>query len=44
MIKILFICYKTFDVNDNVTSVVIPVNEEYYEIKKWRETKERSLD
>ena len=26
--------YKTFDVNDNVTSVVIPVNEEYYEIKK----------
>ena len=25
--------YKTFDVNDNVTSVVIPVNEEYYEIK-----------
>ena len=23
--------YKTFDVNDNVTSVVIPVNEEYYE-------------
>ena len=25
--------YKIFDVNDNVTSVVIPVNEEYYEIK-----------
>lgn len=25
--------YKTFDINDNVTSVVIPVNEEYYEIK-----------
>ena len=25
--------YKTFDVNDNITSVVIPVNEEYYEIK-----------
>ncbi len=23
--------YKTFDVNDNVTSMVIPVNEEYYE-------------
>lgn len=25
--------YKSFDVNDNVTSVVIPVNEDYYEIK-----------
>ena len=25
--------YKIFDVNDNITSVVIPVNEEYYEIK-----------
>ena len=25
--------YKLFDVNDNVTSVVIPVNEDYYEIK-----------
>ena len=27
--------YKMFDANDNVTSMVIPVNEEYYE-KKWR--------
>ena len=26
--------YKLFDANDNVTSVVIPVNEEYYSIKK----------
>lgn len=25
--------YKTFDIMDNVTSVVIPVNEEYMEIK-----------
>ena len=25
--------YKIFDVTDNVTSVVIPVNEEYMEIK-----------
>ena len=25
--------YKIFDVNDNITSVVIPVNEEYYDIK-----------
>lgn len=25
--------YKSFEVNDNVTSVVIPVNEDYYEIK-----------
>ena len=25
--------YKVFDVNDNITSVVIPVNEEYYDIK-----------
>ena len=25
--------YKSFEANDNVTSVVIPVNEEYYEIK-----------
>jgi predicted HTH transcriptional regulator len=25
--------YKTFDSNDNVTSVVIPVNEEYYKTK-----------
>ena len=31
--------YKTFDVNDNVTSVVIPVNEEYYEIKNGTKTK-----
>ena len=26
--------YKLFDANDNVTSVVIPVNEDYYSIKK----------
>ena len=25
--------YKVFDANDNITSVVIPVSEEYYEIK-----------
>lgn len=25
--------YKTFDITDNITSVVIPVNEEYMEIK-----------
>ena len=25
--------YRTFGVNDNITSVVIPVNEEYYEVK-----------
>ena len=31
--------YKIFDVNDNVTSVVIPVNEEYYEIKKGSKPK-----
>ena len=31
--------YKTFDVNDNVTSVVIPVNEEYYEIKNGTKPK-----
>lgn len=31
--------YKTFDVNDNITSVVIPVNEEYYEIKKGTKPK-----
>ncbi|MCR5823821.1 MAG: putative DNA binding domain-containing protein [Lachnospiraceae bacterium] len=33
--------YKTFDVNDNVTSVVIPVNEEYYEIKKGTNPKKK---
>lgn len=33
--------YKTFDVNDNVTSVVIPVNEEYYEIKNGTNPKEK---
>ena len=33
--------YKIFDVNDNVTSVVIPVNEEYYEIKKGAKPKEK---
>lgn len=33
--------YKTFDVNDNVTSVVIPVNEEYYEIKNGSKLKEK---
>ena len=31
--------YKTFDANDNVTSVVIPVNEEYYEIKNGTKPK-----
>lgn len=31
--------YKSFDVNDNVTSVVIPVNEDYYEIKHGVEPK-----
>ena len=31
--------YKSFDVNDNVTSVVIPVNEDYYEIKHGAEPK-----
>ena len=31
--------YKIFDVNDNVTSVVIPVNEEYYEIKNGTKPK-----
>ncbi|WP_051200888.1 RNA-binding domain-containing protein [Butyrivibrio sp. XPD2002] len=31
--------YKTFDVNDNITSVVIPVNEEYYEIKNGSKPK-----
>ncbi|MCR4908587.1 MAG: putative DNA binding domain-containing protein [Lachnospiraceae bacterium] len=33
--------YKTFDANDNVTSVVIPVNEEYYEIKNGIKPKEK---
>ncbi len=33
--------YKTFDVNDNVTSVVIPVNEEYYEIKNGTKPKKK---
>ena len=31
---------KTFEVNDNVTSVVIPVNEDYYEIKHGTKPKE----
>lgn len=31
--------YKIFDINDNVTSVVIPVNEEYYEIKNGTKPK-----
>ena len=33
--------YKTFDANDNVTSVVIPVNEEYYEIKNGTKPKKQ---
>ena len=33
--------FKTFDVNDNVTSVVIPVNEEYYEIKNGSKPKKK---
>ncbi len=33
--------YKTFEANDNVTSVVIPVNEEYYEIKKGVKPKKK---
>ena len=33
--------YKTFDANDNVTSVVIPVNEEYYELKSGSKPKEK---
>ena len=33
--------YKTFGVNDNVTSVVIPVNEEYYEIKNGSKPKKK---
>lgn len=31
--------YKSFDSNDNFTSVVIPVNEEYYEIKNGTKPK-----
>ncbi|MBE5848562.1 MAG: hypothetical protein E7298_00160 [Lachnospiraceae bacterium] len=34
--------YKTFDINDNVTSVVIPVNEEYYEIKNGSKPKKKA--
>ena len=33
--------YKVFDANDNVTSVVIPVNEEYYEIKNGTKPKKK---
>ncbi len=33
--------YKIFDVNDNVTSVVLPVNEEYYEIKNGTKPKKK---
>ncbi len=33
--------YKTFDVADNVTSVVIPVNEEYQEIKNDTKPKKK---
>ena len=33
--------YKVFDVNDNVTSVVIPVNDEYYEIKNGTKPKKK---
>ncbi len=33
--------YKTFEVNDNVTSVVIPVNDEYYEIKNSTKPKKK---
>ena len=36
--------YKTFDVNGNVTSVVIPVNDEYYEIKNGTKPKKKTLD
>lgn len=32
--------YKLFDGNDNVTSVVIPVNSEYDQIKKGSKAKE----
>ena len=33
--------YKNFGVNDNVTSVVIPVSEEYYEIKNGTKPKKK---
>ena len=33
--------YKSFDMNDNVTSVVMPVNEEYYEIKHGAKPKKK---
>lgn len=33
--------YKTFDITDNVTSVVIPVNEEYLEIKNDTKPKKK---
>jgi len=33
--------YKQFDENDNVTSVVIPVNEEFYQIKKGSKAKKK---
>ena len=33
--------YPNIDVNDNVTSVVIPVNEEYYEIKNGSKPKKK---
>ena len=33
--------YKIFDANDNVTSVVILVNEEYYEIKNGTKPKKK---
>ncbi|MBQ9609153.1 MAG: AAA family ATPase [Lachnospiraceae bacterium] len=35
------IFYKIFDSNDNITSVVIPVNEEYYEIKHGTNQKKK---
>lgn len=34
--------YKTFDIMDNVTSVVIPVNEEYLEIKNGTKPKKNT--
>ena len=33
--------YKVFDTNDNITSVVIPVNEEYYEIRNGFKPKKK---
>ena len=36
--------YKVFDANDNVTSVVIPVNEEYFRIKHGLESGENPAD